>query len=141
MTASLTSVRFIAPAVPPIITAADVALDYPAFCKEFPQSIVRRLWVRVMFGSSRGSRVAARITNASGRSELAVCDLSWTSGGCYAQIYVDPFRFKIEPGAQIEILKQMWSMRRNAEPCAAPNGGPATPVGNSGVTEGPPSVS
>ena len=28
-----------------------------------------------------------------------------------------------------------------AEPGAAPNGGPATPLGNSGVTEGPPSVS
>ena len=28
-----------------------------------------------------------------------------------------------------------------AEPGDAPNGGPATPVGNSGVTEGPPSVS
>jgi len=31
--------------------------------------------------------------------------------------------------------------RGDAEPCAAPNGGPATPVGNSGATEGPPSVS
>ncbi len=28
-----------------------------------------------------------------------------------------------------------------AEPGAAPNGGPATPAGNSGVAEGPPSVS
>jgi hypothetical protein len=31
--------------------------------------------------------------------------------------------------------------RPNAESGVAPNGGPATPVGNSGVTEGPPSVS
>jgi hypothetical protein len=30
---------------------------------------------------------------------------------------------------------------RNAQPCAAPNGGPAGPVVNSGATEGPPSVS
>jgi hypothetical protein len=30
---------------------------------------------------------------------------------------------------------------RIAEPSAAPNGGPATRLGNSGVTEGPPSVS
>ena len=29
----------------------------------------------------------------------------------------------------------------NAQPCAAPNGGPATQLGNSGVAEGPPSVS
>jgi hypothetical protein len=29
----------------------------------------------------------------------------------------------------------------NAEPGAPPNGGPATPFGNSGVAEGPPSVS
>ena len=30
---------------------------------------------------------------------------------------------------------------QNVEPDAPPNGGPATPLGNSGVTEGPPSVS
>ena len=30
---------------------------------------------------------------------------------------------------------------KNAEPSAAPNGGPATQLGNSDVTEGPPSVS
>ena len=29
----------------------------------------------------------------------------------------------------------------NAEPCAPPNGGPAMPLGSSGVSEGPPSVS
>ena len=31
--------------------------------------------------------------------------------------------------------------RKSAEPGAAPNGGPAVPAANSGVTEGPPSVS
>jgi hypothetical protein len=31
--------------------------------------------------------------------------------------------------------------KKNAEPGAPPNGGPATQLGNSGVTEGPPSVS
>jgi len=30
---------------------------------------------------------------------------------------------------------------KEAEQGAAPNGGPMTPLGNSGVTEGPPSVS
>src|SRR5437016_14539424 len=35
----------------------------------------------------------------------------------------------------------VWSMLTNAEPTAPPNGGPAPPVGNSGVSEGPPSVS
>ena len=35
-----------------------------------------------------------------------------------------------------------WSLPlRGAEPCAAPNGGPATRLGNPGVTERPPSVS
>jgi len=36
-----------------------------------------------------------------------------------------------------------WGLRpiHPAQPCAAPNGGPATQLGNSGVTEGPPSVS
>jgi len=31
--------------------------------------------------------------------------------------------------------------QRFAVPCAAPNGGPATQLGNSGVAKGPPSVS
>lgn len=34
-----------------------------------------------------------------------------------------------------------WRAFRSAEPSTAPNGGPAMPLGNSGVTEGPPSVS
>jgi hypothetical protein len=40
------------------------------------------------------------------------------------------------------LLRRQWmrSERAIAE-CAAPNGGPATQLGNSGVTEGPPSVS
>ena len=33
------------------------------------------------------------------------------------------------------------ALKRIAEPGAAPNGGPATQLGDSGVTEGPPSVS
>ncbi len=32
------------------------------------------------------------------------------------------------------------SLHHDAEPAASPNGGPATRPGNSGVTEGPPSV-
>jgi hypothetical protein len=41
-------------------------------------------------------------------------------------------------------LLGLWRCRRRhkgAEPGAPPNGGPATPIGNPGVTEGPPSVS
>jgi len=38
-----------------------------------------------------------------------------------------------------ETREHVW--KRIAEPSAAPNGGPATQPGNSGVTEGPPSVS
>src|SRR5208337_2812460 len=34
-----------------------------------------------------------------------------------------------------------WPPKENAEPDAPPNGGPAAPVGNSGCTGGPPSVS
>lgn len=34
-----------------------------------------------------------------------------------------------------------FSRRPTAEPCASSNGGPATRLGNSGVSEGPPSVS
>ena len=45
----------------------------------------------------------------------------------------------IVAGALAPFTKRRFS--KPAEPSAAPNGGPAPPVGNSGVTEGPPSVS
>ncbi len=35
---------------------------------------------------------------------------------------------------------RVWRLRGIAEPGAAPNGGPATQLGDSGTTEGPPSV-
>ncbi len=39
------------------------------------------------------------------------------------------------------LADRMRSKDKKAGPCAAPNGGPATPVGTSKTTEGPPSVS
>ncbi len=45
---------------------------------------------------------------------------------------------------QIVVFLFYWEATQNlrlAEPLAAPNGGPATQLGNSGITEGPPSVS
>ncbi len=47
----------------------------------------------------------------------------------------------ISPDEAQKILQNIKSRERKAEPCTAPNGGPATRLGNSGVTEGPPSVS
>jgi hypothetical protein len=41
------------------------------------------------------------------------------------------------------LIGLVWRLlkHRNPEPDASPNGGPATPFGNSGAAEGPPSVS
>ncbi len=45
-------------------------------------------------------------------------------------------------GDLVRVVRTFWNRRKRiAEPGAAPNGGPAAPVGNSRVTEGPPSVS
>jgi predicted nucleotidyltransferase len=51
-----------------------------------------------------------------------------------------------EKADALRVLLERWTSlgvhgREAAQPGAAPNGGSATPVGNSGVTEGPPSVS
>jgi hypothetical protein len=43
-------------------------------------------------------------------------------------------RYRHQPDPRIQL-------QQKGESVAAPNDGPATPVGNSGVTEGPPSVS
>ena len=43
-------------------------------------------------------------------------------------------------GTAVAVI-QAFRDQRSAQADAAPNGGPAAPVGNSGVTEGPPSVS
>lgn len=39
-----------------------------------------------------------------------------------------------------ECIRKMMEFKQRTEPRTAPNGGSATPPGNSGVTEGPPSV-
>lgn len=49
------------------------------------------------------------------------------------------FGFVLFPVAVL--VFRFWLQRSNAEPGAAPNGGPAEPLGNSGVGGGPPSVS
>ena len=49
---------------------------------------------------------------------------SWQSAFCFALLPVGVTAFRF------------WQRPRNAEPCAAPNGGPATQLGNSGVAEG-----
>jgi len=41
----------------------------------------------------------------------------------------------------METYQALQNYEAQSEPAAAPNGGPAAPVGNSGVTGGPPSVS
>jgi hypothetical protein len=51
-----------------------------------------------------------------------------------------PFDYRIDNDPEWKLAE--WPLKAaRAEPCAAPNGGPATQLGNSSVTEGPPSVS
>jgi predicted ester cyclase len=45
------------------------------------------------------------------------------------------------PLLKVGAVKVVGAEDARAQPSAAPNGGPAAPVGNSGATEGPPSVS
>jgi pimeloyl-ACP methyl ester carboxylesterase len=52
-----------------------------------------------------------------------------------------PFHQPEEIAARIRDFMESYSAQRNAEPDAAPNGSPATSHGQSGVTEGPLSVS
>jgi len=44
-------------------------------------------------------------------------------------------------GLAVIVVAYCFGFRWGAEPTAAPNGGPATPLDNSGVTDGPPLVS
>jgi hypothetical protein len=51
-----------------------------------------------------------------------------------------------EKADALRTLLERWTCpephgHKTAQPCAPPNGGPATPLGNTGATEGPPSVS
>ncbi len=51
----------------------------------------------------------------------------------------NPFYGKVKTVG--DIVTFLECQPRIVEPCAAPNGGPAMQLGNSGITEGPPSVS
>lgn len=48
---------------------------------------------------------------------------------------------QVSPEIAAELRLLMAQLDTKTEPCASPNGGPATSLGNLGVTEGPPSVS
>ena len=50
-------------------------------------------------------------------------------------------RYAPRPRQEFEEFVSAIRKARNVEPCASPNGGSPTPRGNSGITEGPPSVS
>ncbi len=67
-----------------------------------------------------------------------VCSMGFTPRRSYGLLYA-------VAGGLLVIGFLSWAVREpkktEAEPGAAPNGGPATRVGNSGATEGPPSVS
>ncbi len=60
----------------------------------------------------------------------------WFAGVFYPALLVVSGAFW---SAVIEVVRAR--IKRTPNKGAAPNGGPATPLGNSGVTEGPPSVS
>ena len=63
-------------------------------------------------------------------------------GALYAPSLFLPLAVMILVGLLSEGARNEFGLqRKQAEPGAAPNGGPATPVGDSGATKGPPSVS
>ena len=110
MTLTLDTVQFIAPFAPPLQTAAEVKFSWESFRREFPQSVIRRLWARLYFGSSRAAAVIVRVINRSGEVRVAGCVLSWSSRSdtCLVRMRIDPVGFKVESGAQMEILRQSW---------------------------------
>jgi hypothetical protein len=98
------------------------------------------------FAKKWTSRLSLRVTKrVDGAGErIWECE----HGGCrYWLAYDDWFpHISLEPqnaeaGEHILAIGQSLGLDKDAEPSAAPNGGPATQLGNSGVTEGPPSVS
>ena len=111
MTLTLDSIRFITPFAPPMQTAAEVKFSWESFCREFPQSVIRQLWARLYFGSSRMAAVVVRVVNKSGKTAVAGCVLTWDgqSDTCLARMRINPLGFEVECGAQMEILRQTWT--------------------------------
>jgi len=110
MTLTLDTIQFITPFAPPMQTAAHIRLPWESFSREFPQSILQRLWARLYFGSSRAVAVVVRIVNTGGDERVAGCTLTWRdqSDSCFVQMRVDPVSFEIESGTNMEILRQTW---------------------------------
>ena len=126
--------------------------------------VVLTCWLVSAFALTKADRVwpwvgsllpVALITLSSGRVPLMILTDIWRFQYGDRTVHLDPSTHGMPlMGASIFTLGSLlflaallslpsWRARKdhNAEPCAAPNGGPATPVGNSGATEGPPSVS
>jgi len=110
MTLTLDNIQFVAPAVPPMQTAARIQLPWESFCSEFPQSILRRFWARLYFGSNPAVAVIVSIVNRGGEERVARATLTWRdqSNTCHVQMRVNPVDFEIENGTKMEIWRQAW---------------------------------
>jgi hypothetical protein len=104
-----------------------------------------------MTNDSKAARPLPRRKRANlGWAIQGVCLLGFAAGLLADQAGWIRFESSWIYGALLAVMGAAWilegmidrrlSRAREAEPNAAPNGGPATPVGNSGVSEGPPSV-
>lgn len=110
------------------------------------------LWLRATFAVTAGYLLCRR--RSYGAVPVALLAAYWAYGSI--SIMVD-FRSEVLEQAGLSYMIQAYvallvpfgfmalglllRRERGGEPCAAPNGGPATQLDNSGVTERPPSVS
>jgi len=103
--------------------AACGGFDFDKLCKQLPdadlirQDLRGRIWL-----TARGQEYASWLIKNGRRA-----DYFWSKIGTW--------------GERPQMMHKMGVRERSVEPGAAPNGGPATPLGSSGVVEGPPSVS
>jgi len=75
----------------------------------------------------------------SGDSCFGFYPFLWTREGSVSVSHRAPVPAREAYDMKFDLLRQL--SQGNPEPSAAPNGGPGTRIGNSGVSEGPPSVS
>ena len=97
-----------------------------------PYDGARKIWWEVANAFDKRSQVLLAFVGAA--SELEDLPERTLKDGYDRKIYARELEATIVSRA-CELLNQ------SAEPGAPPNGGPATPAGNSGAAEGPPSVS
>jgi [ribosomal protein S5]-alanine N-acetyltransferase len=118
------------------------ATVYPGSTADFAFVLAPPFWGLGLARAASGAALSYLFTHFNVTSVFATVDRrNLRSSALLLRLGFQRISIASYPHGATEDSDDVFRLDQIAEPCAAPNGGPAAPVDNSSVTGGPPSVS